>query len=213
LSCPRMLTLVEKIEANAAKRLALDPGVPPAQELGRYKNFMKVESHRLKILHRAGAGGREICRGRAALMDILLRYLWEASKSTLSQQAQKEFPAVALVAIGGYGRGELNPHSDIDFMFLHAGQVVAGTKPLPSLSKLMDGVLYPLWDLGFKIGHSVRTIDDAVHVANKDMQAKTSLIEARLVCGDEKLFDKFQKAVVAKCVRGHVQEYIAERLR
>src|SRR3954471_6757567 len=208
-----MLTLVEKIEANAAKRLALEPGVPTAQELGRYKNFLKVESHRLKILHRAGAGGREICRGQAALMDILLRYLWEGSKGTLSPQALKEFPSLALIALGGFGRAELNPHSDIDFMFLHEGQVVAGSKPLPSLSKIMDGILYPLWDLGFKIGHSVRTIDEAVQVANKDMQAKTSLIEARLVCGDEKLFDRFEKAVVARCVRGHEEEYIAQRLQ
>src|SRR5438067_5623490 len=175
-----MPTLLEKIESDAAARLSLPPDRRPAQELARYKRFLKVESHRLKMLHRAGAGGREICRGRAALIDILLRYLWNAAKSTLSVQAQKEFPPLCLIALGGYGRGELNPHSDIDFMFLHSGQVVAGTKPLPSLSKLMDGVLYPLWDLGFKIGHSVRTIDDAVHVANKDMQAKTSLIEARL---------------------------------
>src|SRR5258706_6610952 len=105
-----MATLVEKITANAETRLALPPGTAQAQELGLYRRFLKVESHRLKLLHRAGASGREICRGRAALMDILLRSLWNASKNTLSQQAQKEFPAVALVAIGGYGRGELNPH-------------------------------------------------------------------------------------------------------
>jgi len=208
-----MASLVEKIEANAEARLAIAAGTAPAEELPRYKRFLKVESHRLKILHRAGASGREICRGRAALMDILLRYLWNGAKRTLSPQAQKEFPSLALIALGGYGRGELNPLSDIDFMFLHTGQVVAGSKPLPWLAKLMDGILYPLWDLGFKIGHSVRTIDEAVDVANKDMQAKTSLIESRLICGDEKLFERFQKAVVAKCVRGHEDEYIAQRLQ
>ena len=63
--------------------------------------------------------------------------------------------ALALVAIGGYGRAELNPHSDIDFMFLHDGQVAAG-RPCLYLSKIIDGVLYPLWDIGLKIGHSVR---------------------------------------------------------
>ena len=60
------------------------------------------------------------------MLDMLLRHLWEAVNSSLSPQAQKEFPPLALVAIGGYGRAELNPHSDIDFMFLHDGQVAAG---------------------------------------------------------------------------------------
>src|SRR3954471_24755197 len=107
--------LLEKIEANAATRLVLPAGRQPAQELARYKAFLKVETHRLKILHRAGGGGLEICRARAAILDVLLRYLWETAKSSLSDQAQKEFPQLALVAIGGYGRAELNPHSDIDF--------------------------------------------------------------------------------------------------
>src|SRR4029079_7755126 len=140
-------------------------------------------------------------------------YLWEAAKNSLSPQAQKEFPPLALIAIGGYGRAELNAYSDIIFMCLHDGRVGGGSKPLPSLAKLMDGILYPLWDLGFKVGQSVRTIDESVQIANKDMQAKTSLIEARLICGDEKLFDKFQKAVLAKSVKGHAEAYIAARLR
>ena len=208
-----MPTLLEKIETNAAARLTLPPGTSPSQELARFKNFLKVEYHRLKILHRAGAGGREVCQGRAALIDVLIRYLWNAAKSTLSAQAQKECPPLALVAIGGYGRAELNPHSDIDFMFLHSGQVVAGSKPLPYLSKLMDGILYPLWDLGFKVGHSVRSIADCVQVANRDVQAKTSLIEARLVIGDARLFERFQKTLVAKCVEGHEDAYLAARIQ
>jgi [protein-PII] uridylyltransferase len=142
-----------------------------------------------------------------------MRVLWNAAKGSLSAQMQKEFPPLSLVAIGGYGRGELNPHSDMDFMFLHDGQVVAGNKPLPSLSRLLDGILYPLYDLGFKVGHSVRSVSDCVQVANQDMQSKTSLIEARLVIGDQKLFEKFEKAVVAKCVEGHEDEYIAARLQ
>ncbi|HXU75102.1 MAG TPA: [protein-PII] uridylyltransferase [Methylomirabilota bacterium] len=208
-----MQELLDKIEANAAARLALPPGRLPSQELARYKTFLKIETHRLKMLHRAGGGGLEVCRGRAAMLDVLLRYLWETAKGSLSEQAQKEFPQVSLVAIGGYGRAELNPHSDIDFMFLHNRQVSAGgTRPLPYLSKIIDGLLYPLWDIGLKIGHSVRSVDDCVRVANSDMQAKTSLIEARLIAGDEPLFGKFQKTLVSKCVAGHEKEYIAMRL-
>ena len=203
--------LLKKIEADAEERLALPPKADTAEKLARYKGFLKVETHRLKLLHRSGSSGREICRGRAAMLDALLRHLWETARGSLSAQAQKEFPPLALVAIGGYGRGELNPHSDIDFMFLHDGQIASG-KPLPYLSRLIDGVLYPLWDVGLKVGHSVRSIDDCVNVANSDMQSKTSLIEARLIVGAEALFAKFQKTLVNKCVAGFEDKYIALRL-
>src|SRR6185436_6259209 len=112
-----MQALLDKIEANAAARLPLPAGKLPAQELARYKAFLKVETHRLKLLHRSGGAGREICQARAAILDVLLRYLWNGIKATFSPLALKEFPPLALVAIGGYGRAELNPHSDIDFMF------------------------------------------------------------------------------------------------
>jgi [protein-PII] uridylyltransferase len=206
-----MEDLIRKIQEDAAERLPLPPTGDAAEQLARYKAFLKVETHRLKIQHRGGAGGREICAARAAMLDALLKHLWEVSKSGLSPQAQKEFPPLALVAIGGYGRAELNPHSDIDFMFLHDGQIAAN-KPLPYLSKLIDGVLYPLWDVGLKVGHAVRSIDDCVNVANTDMQSKTSLIEARLIIGDATLFEKFQKTLVAKCVVGFEEKYIALRL-
>ena len=207
-----MQELLRKIEADAAARLHLPPGRQATQELARYKAFLKVETHRLMMRHRAGGGGLEICRARAAILDVLLRYLWEAARGGLSEQVQREFPPLALVAIGGYGRAELNPHSDVDFMFLHDRQVAAN-RPLPHLSRLIDGILYPLWDIGLKVGHSVRTVDDCVKIANSDMQSKTSLIESRLIAGDEPLFRKFQKALVAKGVEGHEEEYIAMRLQ
>jgi [protein-PII] uridylyltransferase len=207
-----MQDLLKKIEANAAARLVFAPERTAVQELPRYKGFLKVETHRLKLLHRSGGSGLEVCQARAAILDVMLRYLWDSAKRSMSELAQRHFPPLALVAIGGYGRAELNPNSDIDFMFLQDGQVVAGRKPLPHLSRLVDGILYPLWDIGLKVGHSVRSIDDCVKVANTDMQSKTSLIEARLITGDQALFNKFQKVLVAKCVQGHVEEYIAMRL-
>ena len=206
-----MQDLLKKIEAAAAARLTFSPNVTPAEKLARYKTYLKVETHRLKLLHRAGADGLEICQARAAILDTLISHLWDTAKKNLSAQAQKEFPAIALVAIGGFGRAELNPHSDIDFMFLHDGQVAMG-KPLPYLAKMMDGVLYPLWDIGLKIGYSVRDLEDSVKVANTDMQSKTSLIEARRIIGSEALFAKLQKAVVNKCVTGYEDKYIVARL-
>ncbi len=206
-----MQDLLKKIQAAAEARLSFSPNATAPEKLARYKNFLKVESHRLKLLHRAGGDGLEVCRARAAILDALIQHLWDTAKKSLSAQAQKEFPPIALVAIGGFGRAELNPHSDIDFMFLHEGQVAVG-KPLPYLAKLIDGVLYPLWDIGLKIGYSVRDLDDCVKVANSDMQSKTSLIESRLIAGNATLFARFQKAVVQKCVLGYEEKYIAARL-
>ena len=206
-----MQDVIKKIEAAAEARLSFSANATPADKLARYKGFLKVETHRLKLLHRAGADGLKICQGRAAILDALLRHFWDVSVKSLSPQAQKEFPAIALVAIGGFGRAELNPHSDIDFMFLHEGQVAAG-KPLPHLARLIDVILYPLWDIGLKIGYSVRDLNDCVKVANTDMQSKTSLIESRLIAGNPALFEKFQKAVVNKCVVGYEEKYIAARL-
>jgi [protein-PII] uridylyltransferase len=210
-----MRTLREKFEQSVAAKL---DGLSPAGNLGTYKAFLKVESHRLQLMHRAGTPGREVCHARALLIDVLMAHLWKIAKSSLSPQAQREFPPLALIALGGYGRGELNPLSDLDVMFLHYGQVVVGTKPLPSLAKLMDGILMPLWDLGFKVGHTVRTIADCVEMANsrrdvKSMESKTALLESRLVIGDEKLFEKLQKTIEARCVDGHEEEYIEARMK
>lgn len=207
-----MPNLLPKFEADAQALLTLQPGRMPGEEIARYRRYRKQQEARLKMFHRSGATGREYCRARAGFLDVLLRHLWTTAKNTLSAQAQKEFPPLTLVAIGGYGRGELNPFSDLDFMVLHEGQVVAGSRPLPHLTRILDGVVMPLFDFGFKVGYSVRTVQDCVQVANLDMQAKTSLIESRLITGDEKLFARFQKAIVAKCVEGHEDEYIAARI-
>jgi [protein-PII] uridylyltransferase len=207
-----MATLLQKIEASARVKLVLEPGRQPSQEIARYKSFLKLETHRLKIQHRAGAGGREISQARAHILDTLLQHFWDASKRSLSAQAQKEFPKMCLIALGGYGRCELNPHSDIDVMFLHNGQVIGQSRPHPYLARMLDGILYPLWDIGLKVGHAVRTLDDCIREANAEMQSKTSFIEARLVAGDPALFKKFEQTIMAKCVEGHVDEYISARM-
>ena len=205
-----MATLLQRIEANAAERLRLPPGGVPSQELDRYRRFLKVEYHRLRIQHRAGGHGLEICRARSAVFDLLLRHLFE----TAAQNAPPPTgaPRLSLVAIGGYGRSELCPHSDIDIMFLHDGGPAAPGRAHPHLSSVIDGVLYPLWDLKLKVGHAVRSIADCVTVLNQDMKSKTSLIEARFIAGDAALCQRMQQVVLAKCVRGYEAEYIAARI-
>jgi [protein-PII] uridylyltransferase len=207
-----MLDLEQRIKDNAAKRLLLPVGSHPSREIGRYKNFLKVETHRLKILHRGGDGGRRICQARAVVLDVLIQHMVCAVLPDPPLDPSGSAVALAIVALGGYGRGELNPCSDLDIMFLHDGKCVAGGKPNTCLAALMDGVLYPLWDVGLKVGHSVRSVAECVKIANTDMQSKTSLIEARLIHGNEVLFRNMQAAVEARCVRGMEDEYIASRL-
>lgn len=197
---------------DAVRQLPLPAGQLPSQELTRYRNYLKVQSHRLKILHRSGAGGREICQARSLVLDMVLRHLVESVASACLKMDDISVLPLALVAIGGYGRRELNPQSDIDIMFLHANGVMSRDKPAQAIATLAEGTLYPLYDIGVKVGHSVRSIEDCVKVANSNMQSKTSLIEARLVMGSKELFEIMQKTVLAKCVNGQEEAYIRARL-
>jgi [protein-PII] uridylyltransferase len=207
-------TLLDKIEADAAKRLLPLPGSPEVSPLARHEEFLRRESHRIKLHHGAGGGGLEVVRARARVLDLLLDHLVEQVLTAIQAEGKIARGRFALVAIGGYGRGELNPHSDIDLMFLHTVELagIGRGKADPFLTTLANGVLYPLWDLRLKVGHAVRTVEDCVKICSQDMQSKTSLIEARLVVGDEPLFQRMQSVVLAKCVRGCEAAYIRARL-
>lgn len=200
----------DKVRQHAEQRLQLSPGAKPADILNLYKKFIKVEEHRLRMAHRAGAGGREIAQGRAQLMDLLLRHIFDAAAANVKTETAPV--PLLLCAIGGFGRGELSPSSDIDIMLLHNTPVRTSAKAHPYIGAVVEQVLYMLWDIGFKVGHSTRSIGEATAQANKDMQSKTSLIEARPLAGDESLFDSFRQSLFKECVRGHEDEYIAARV-
>ena len=207
-----MADALNRIADRAAEQLILPEGKVPTDELATFRRFLKTETARLKKLHRGGGLGREVCRERARVTDELLRYMLGAVLQAEGQEKWNNEPPLALVATGGYGRGELNPHSDIDIMFLHDGKLMSGSKPTAFLQAVTNGVLYPLWDLGLKVGHAVRGIKDCVAVANEDVQSKTSLFEARLVAGNLEVFEKMEKVVREKCVRGQKEQYILARL-
>ena len=121
---------------------------------------------------REGRSAAELLRARAQFMDDLLCYCWR-------DMALPE-AGFALVAVGGYGRGELHPHSDIDLMVLVADDGSTHTGNL-------ENFLTMLWDLGLQIGHSVRSVQECISQASADITVLTNLIEARLLLGDETL--------------------------
>jgi [protein-PII] uridylyltransferase len=147
-------------------------------------------------------------------LDLLIQHLLRAVTADLPPNQSGDPPRFALVATGGYGRGELNPRSDIDIMFLHNldTSVLARGRVHPWLAALIDGLLYTLFDVGMKVGYAVRSVDDCITIANGDMQSKTSLLEARLIGGDEELFRRMQSVFLARCVRGQVEAYLEARI-
>src|SRR3954463_2757145 len=91
----------------------------PAESLPLYKKFLKIEEHRLRLRHQYGGGGREICALRVELIDVLLRHIFDAAGGAGARARTGAPPPLTVIALGGYGRRELNPFSDVDIMFLH----------------------------------------------------------------------------------------------
>lgn len=200
---------LDKVLAHADRQLASTRATRPTDVLPVYKKFLRIEEHRLRLKHLAGGGGREICGRRVELVDVLLRHVFGAAQHFTKASAGRDPSGLALFALGGYGRGELNPWSDVDVMFVHgqrAGAVAA------SITEVVEQVLYLLWDIGFKVGHSTRSVREAIEQANRDILSKTAMLEARLVAGDESVARLFRRRFRAECVHGFEQEYIRARM-
>ncbi|HEU0275317.1 MAG TPA: [protein-PII] uridylyltransferase [Candidatus Udaeobacter sp.] len=199
---------LEQVLTHAARRLAATGARRPTEALPLYKKFLKVEEHRLRLKHQAGGGGREICGRRAELVDVLLQYVFGAATATAAGGNGTAKVPLALIALGGYGRGELNPFSDIDVMLLHK----ESKQISPSLEEMVEQVLYLLWDSGFKVGHSTRSIKEAIAEANRDMRTKTAMLESRFLAGDEELAREFRRQFRSKCVRRYERKYVEMRM-
>jgi len=145
--------------------------------------------------------GRAAARATAFLHDQIVRLAYDAVAPGAN--------GIAIVGLGGTGRGEMAPYSDLDLMFL--------TKDKPSIAdgEAAEAVLHVLWDLKLKVGHSMRSTDELIALSKKDMTVRTAFLEARLLWGEEGLFDlaarRFRKEVVAGTSAQFVAAKLAER--
>jgi len=174
-----------------------------------YKKFVKIEEHRLRLRHQSGGGGRQICALRVELVDVLLRHIFTAAAAYAQRQKDASPTPLTVIALGGYGRGELNPFSDVDIMFLHDQN---GDGISPYASQVIEQILYLLWDIGFKVGHSTRSIPEAISLANTDMLTKTAMLESRHLSGDPDLAHLFRQQFRERCVKGREKEYVELRM-
>ncbi len=139
--------------------------------------------------HRAGAGGNEIVLAYTGMMDHLITSLFESASRDYVSRYPSLNTRCGVIALGGYGREELNPQSDIDLLFIHIWKVT------PFVEAVAEKILYALWDSGLQVGHAIRSIAESVRLGNKDTKVKTGMIDARFLSGDIQLYKDLRGAI------------------
>ncbi len=140
-----------------------------------YRSLLKEARRELEERYASGVPVEQLVHARADLVDRVLRGIWH------SHFQENDGQKLALVAVGGYGRGELHPYSDIDILIL------LGEENISELRERLERFLTTLWDVGLEIGHSIRTLDECVSAAVEDITIATNLMESRLIAGSEPL--------------------------
>lgn len=182
----------KRLHKHAQKRLVFEPGVPRSDQLPAYKRYIKLENEMLNRLHRKSASGLKVCQARAAMVDVVLENLFLAALDLYVSQHGSIPCKMALLATGGYGRRELNPHSDIDILFLYPEKVSDKNFTLFQ-EVLAKEILYPLWDFGWKVGHASRDTEEVIQESKREIQSKNAVLESRLICGSKSIYTNMYK--------------------
>jgi [protein-PII] uridylyltransferase len=179
----------QKVLAHAAARLtAQNSETDPAAISRLLRRFLKIEDHRLRMNHYFGASGCETAAARSFVLDLAVKHAFQQA-FPLFQSVDGAQNGCALLAIGGYGRAELAPYSDIDLLLLYSGQRLGQMKPG------LTNLLQLLWDAGLAVGHSFRTVGDCVTTALDDVHLRTAVVNTRLLAGNKGLYNSLQEAL------------------
>lgn len=161
---------------------------------GAVKECLRLSRAEILKAHLGGAPGGAVCAAISAAVDEAVKFLWNGFLEKRLRKDGRIGGKACIAAIGGYGRSELSPNSDIDILFLYEDGVGDGIKEL-----LVDGVMYPLWDTGVKLGHTSATESEILERAAEDALLKNSLLDARFLCGAEALYSRFRRMFDAAC--------------
>ncbi|WP_294391766.1 [protein-PII] uridylyltransferase [uncultured Sphingomonas sp.] len=190
------------VSDSAGLRAAATPILKKALDEGRAEIARRLAEHPSR--------GAETAAAYAFLTDQLLRLAFDLTVQRLyPNNHPSSGERIALLAVGGYGRGEMALHSDVDIAF------VTPWKQTAWVEQVIESILYLLWDLGLKVGHSSRSLDDMVRMAKSDLTVCTAMLEARYVWGDEALYDegaaRFDREVMSGTARQFITAKLAER--
>src|SRR5215468_3605886 len=155
----------------------------------------------------ASGDGAATVREQCFLMDQLIRALFDLVTQEIYPLPNPTLgERLSIIAVGGYGRGELAPYSDIDLLFL------LPYKQTPHTEQVVEYLLYLLWDLGLKIGHATRSVDECLRQAKADLTIRTALLEARYLWGEQALFDELKRRFDAEVVKGSAAQFVEGKL-
>ncbi|MEH3045615.1 [protein-PII] uridylyltransferase [Sphingomonas adhaesiva] len=192
------LARIDPVE-KAAARKAASGVLRAALDAGRAEIARRLEANPSRGLEAANAQAYLVDRLLIALADFTTQRLYPLSNPTAAER-------LLLIAVGGYGRGEMAPFSDVDIGF------VTPWKQTPWAEQAIESMLYTLWDLGLKIGHSSRSMDDVVRQAKADVTVRTALLEGRYVWGDEALYAETSRRFRDDVRAGTERQFIADKL-
>ncbi len=190
-----------------SERLAALPA-PTAMDAVAALLAEAVEAGRAEIARRLAAEparGRSAAASYALLADQVVRIAFDHACARLAG-GPGGGGRIALVGLGGTGRGEMAPHSDLDLLFLVANPADAVTR------QLVEATLYLLWDLNWKVGHAVRDADELIGLARTDISVRTAFLEARWIWGDERLFESCWARFAEEVVAGSGAEFVAAKM-
>lgn len=190
-------------EANLNCLAKLSP--KGSNNLDLVKEYLSSCMNVIEDIHNKGGAGMEVAALRSIAIDRLIGALFDLAGREYCLRYTKADQKCTIVALGGYGRGELSPASDIDIMFLYPWKVGSYAETV------IERILYILWDTGLDVGYSTRNISECIN-ASSDLVAKTSLIDSRYLCGDEPLFDEYKKAVSQQIFSKNVEAFINDKV-
>ena len=159
----------------------------------------------LEELHRQGASGHTVVRLQSAAMDRVVAILWE--RALKEARAQHPEARVSLVALGGYGRRELAPYSDVDLLLLHEEG-----EPRPFVRLASERFLYALWDLRLEVGYGIRDLAACEALAQEDHTARTALLDLRHLAGDLALYRELEREQLHGLSEAKVEAFLAEKV-
>ena len=190
---PPRATLLEQLQRSET----------PGRAAREYLDRIRAD---LEGRNAAGASGTEIVHAFTSAVDDLVAALYCFADVSHSRRFPKLNQRLAIVARGGYGRGELNPYSDIDLLFLH------DYKRGPYAEIVTELMLHALWDAGLTVGQGVRNARETVRLANDDLKEKTAILDARYLAGDRPLWDELENLLTEEVLNKNQQKFFQAKL-